>query len=520
MLLMLLGTPVSFVLTATAGMSVESRRRSRAALHLMGIPRRTLAAAAFADGLFAGLAGWFVGIVMAAIGATLLSDTRTFGFSWYPARLGVSTLTITATLLVPVALGLMARRAVRGELADPVQTQAGGPVRRRPWKLIPLALGVAIMAGLLLQAFTGGTRLSGGAAFGWFVTGLVLAVMGLSVGSEELVRGAALWFHRDDHATNRHLALRGLAWRAGSVARTVAGAAAVAIIGLLGSGVIADLEALSTPGPQGDEWTISLTGTNLSQAAAALGVEGAPRIGEVFHNETSVYVGSCDELAVLLDSHHSSRAVLGPECSTNTTSRNNTSSSSWDGRFRIGDPASLLGTTENAEIVAYPGDSPKRVDDYLTAVVRADPGVTVTNTSAATFKPSIAPTARLFKGCVVIGSLVAFILVALTAIDSFGERQTAIGRLRTLGVPGALVALADASALAIGAGVLILTANAVGWMAGSSYDFVAASGSSPGLPGLLVTGCSVASAAVTVLAATAAMLRTLARRSPWLARTE
>ncbi|QNN53747.1 hypothetical protein [Nocardioides mesophilus] len=517
---MLLGTPLVLALTATAGMSAESRRRSRAALHLMGVPRRTLATAALAEGVVAGLAGWIVGIAAAAVGAALLARTGTLGISWYSPRLGVSTATILTTLAVPLALGVLMRRATIAELDDPVRARADGPPRPRPWKLIPLAAGVALMTGVLLQPVVGAARMSGGMAFAMFAAGIALAVIGLGVGSAELIRTAAARLHRADDAPNRHLALRGLAWRAGSVARTMAGVCVVAILGLLGCGAIADLDALSTPGPHGDEWTISLTGTDLAQASAALRVEGASRVAQVRQGTTTLYVGSCEALAMLLESQKDSTAPLSSACAAPERHQGATGRFPWGGRFRIGDPASLLSTTHNAEIIAHPGTDTRHVDDYLSAVVHADPGVSVSNTSADTFKPSIVPTARLLQGCVLIGFLIAFVLVALTAIDAFEERRAAIDRLRVLGVTGSAVVTMDASALAIGAGVLTVTANVIGWLAGASYDVVGATGANPGVRGLLVSAFSVAAAAGTVLAASAVMRRSMARRPLALTRME
>jgi hypothetical protein len=163
------------------------------------------------------------------------------------------------------------------------------------------------------------------------------------------------------------------------------------------------------------------------------------------------------------------------------------------------DPAQARIPPGQRDIVAFPGRSHTQVDDYVSRIASIAPDVEISNLSADSFRPMVAPTRRLLLACMTAGLLTAAAMLILGALD---QRRRAViddARLIALGATRRLTARIHVRTFARGAAAALGIGLLVGGLAGTVYDRVGGLVGSPGRLGVLFTAASVVTAAFAVL---------------------
>ncbi|MGI8521814.1 MAG: hypothetical protein ACR2K3_00680, partial [Nocardioides sp.] len=285
------------------------------------------------------------------------------------------------------------------------------------------------------------------------------------------------------------------------------------VAGLIGAGALADVAAISPTRPGGDLYAIQ--GNSGTELRAALQVPGALRILQISSGGHQEGVADCPTLSGIIAFESVAAArdfdgqcvaghqfvisgsgtrgphrVILPEAQVPTVVR---------GPLVALDPASYDGPPGQRAILAYPGPTSAEVDNYLNDVLGAAPTSQVTDLSADSFKPMVAPTRRLLVICSGFGLLVGATLLLVAGLQMFQRSRPHLARLVVLGAPQSLGARVHLISLAIAATVALSMGTVIGTLAAMTYDLAGGFVSGPGALGVKVILISMAATAASVV---------------------
>lgn len=518
----LLGLPILILLQSTSRLSAESRRRDLAAMHLLGVPGRTLGRASAVEAMWCCAVASALGVAIAATAVKLLAPSHALGISWFPPPTGIEPLSTVVVVTMMSALVVAdAARSTRRGLGDVLISRAGGPKLRGPLRIAPLIIGTAMLLGVVLPHAIAGQKLSSGSTYVYFLVGTFLASLGAVIALGPVLRAIARLGPTHGRGVVLHLALRRLNWDSDAIARSVSAVLIVTVCGLIGSGAIADIARLSPDRPAGHRYTVPLAGATPVERQQVMAVPAPIRVLQVDDGDQPTWVGSCHDLGAILalntsagqlafeqrcrdgqtyslidPGHDSTAPPVNDEISVPGLSRSDLGTST----VIASSVSDYAGNLDHAEFSAYPGRSQRAIDDFASMVVAAWPhAFEILNTTADSFEPMIAPTKKMLLACVWLGLSIAMLLVGLTAIDSFQRNLAHGARLIVIGAPQSLSARVHTLAVAIAALVCLALASTIGWLAALTYDLAGGTGATPGALGWLIVGGGAALGAAGVL---------------------
>lgn len=512
----LVGLPVLMLTRLTGQLSAESRRRTNALLHMLGVPTKVISLASATEALFCSVIGGVIGCIVTAIAVGALSDTTALGIAWFPpsTRVNIASAVMVIALLC-CGVAFHSTRSTRKGLSQVLHARSGAPTKRSAFWLTPMLLGLAALAGVVVPYVVVGLKLSSTVTYYYFLAGTFLATLGTFAAVGPLMRGLARCLRRvNPQGPTWFLAVRRLWWDGEPIGRSLAAILLVMVSGMVGAGALADLARLSPESPAGDQFTITLSGGDGS--SRALAVPASMRALRLDQGTDSTWLGTCRDLTGIIRSTNVAAATqFRRECHEGNTYRLASTPVQAEGTLAItGIDRSELGTglvrsdpvttypgpLRHTELIAYPGPTETKVDDYLSRVLSHDPTASVTNTSADVYKPMIPATRRLFIISCVLGLTISVALLVLAAADSYQRNHVHVARLNVLGGTSALAGKVHVTAIALGAAVVTPLAACIGWLAGLSYDLAGGTGATPGRLGWTVTllGLCLACAAVAI----------------------
>ncbi|GAB3196879.1 hypothetical protein GCM10027062_07140 [Nocardioides hungaricus] len=516
LVVVLMGLPALILARATGRMSALSRQRSLAALHLVGAPASSLALASTVDAALSASIGTAFGTIASAVTVAIMHESTALGLAWFAPQTLVSLPVVTvAWLALSTAVGGDAWRMTRQDLRTPWVARAGGPRPVRRWTAVPLVTGVAGLAGIVISDVFLGAQVPPAWSIAYFFGGGLLAVAGAIAGLPLILEMTSRRLRRRDSRQTAagFVAARRLAWRRDSIAASVLGVVIIGISGLVGAGALADLAAISPNYPQGDRY--SLQGLAGRQLRSALEVDGATRVLQVTQDRKTLIVAECDQLArVLAMTDPQLTDSFGRQCTPDNVFRIARGGAASDDRVVLpgvtnsmlrfatlatADPATFDTPRGQHDIIAWPGPTTRDVDRYIAAVAAAGPQVQVTNLSADSYKPMVAPTRRLLIVCTIAGLLTAMALLVLTALDNYRRTRADSARLVALGAPSRTAALIHARAFGTGVAVALIVGIGIGLLAATVYDNAGGLVSGPGSLGLGLAGVATVISALAVV---------------------
>lgn len=246
----LTAVPLAVYFAVCARLSAATRDRRLAALRLLGMSARDTARVASVEAVAAAAMGALLGVGAYLASAPALADLGIGGLVWFPEDGHVGTGSVLLVLIgVPIVSLIVARvgarPAVRDALATRRRVPASGP---RPWRLLPLAIGLGSMTGLWLIAL----RLPPGVGFGsdlqlMLVAAVVATGLGLGLGLAHLAATCSAWVARRTRRLWLLIGARRLQFEPGAPSRVVAGLVVVVFGMGFAIGLARDAEATAAP---------------------------------------------------------------------------------------------------------------------------------------------------------------------------------------------------------------------------------------------------------------------------------
>jgi hypothetical protein len=499
-------------------MSAISRQRSLAACHLLGVPARTLTAAAAVDAVLCAAVGTVGGVAVSILTVIAVHHTTVFGIEWFtPATVISPPAAAMVVLALSTLVAVDAARSTRRDLRAPWAARAGGPRPTRGWSVAALAVGVLGLAGVVGSNSVLGTRLPGEWIITYFYCGGVLATLGAMTGMPFVL---AAWSRRLRRCTRQptamFVAIRRISWQRDAVAAACLGITLVGIASLVGAGTVADLDALSTPRRSGDAY--ALQGLSRTQQERALEVPAAARILQIRNGQTTD-VAECPQLAALVDASSPGMGRrLAQQCRPGETFRVESDAASGGPHVvlpeNVGgilrevdvvadDPATYIShhpeEAGHSDIIAFPGPTTDAVDRYVTAVMAVAPEVQVSNLTADSYAPMVPATRRLLVAATTVGLVTAAALLALCALDQRRRSRIDAARLIALGATRRLMAGIHAVTFGGGGAVALGTGLLIGTLDATVYDQGGGLVAGPGRLGVTFTALAVVITALAVL---------------------
>jgi hypothetical protein len=522
LVVVLVGLPVLVLARASARMATEARERDLAALHLLGVARRTLATAAAVDAAWCALLGGVVGGLLGILSTGAVHGTRVLGFAWYEAGWPRELLVVlAAVVLVVVLVWWDVRRLALRALADPWGARAGRPQAWHWWRPVPLALGLALLVGVVLPYLAVGTHYGSLLTSSYFFAGTALGLTGGVTGLAPLMGWWSGRFGGPSASVSGFLGARRLRWERERIATACAGLLLTCVSGAVAAGALNDLAGLSPDRAGGDRWSVAVGGLDDPEAAAALGVQGGLRYLQVDEGNSTTNVADCRTLtAVLALDDATTSEQFSQQCRDGGTQRVSQAGVGGPGDIvipttdhsGIGDTSVVTvpvdqydGPLRHAELMVYPGHGTARLDTYLDRLLAVAPHAQVTDTQADSYQPMVAPTERLLVVCALLGLLVGAALLALVSLGSLHRTRVQTARIAVLGGSRRIAAAAHTMAFAHGAVVTVAVGLTVGVLAGTTYTIaggvVTGLGDLGWVVALLAIGVAATSVAATWLIA-------------------
>jgi hypothetical protein len=372
----------------------------------------------------------------------------------------------------------------------------GGPRSGSWWRIAPLVVGVAALAGVVLSRDLLGQRTSPVLCLWYLFVGGGLATFGAFAALGQVLRWCARrWQQSASRATGR-LASRRLWWDSDTVATSCAVIVVMAVSGMAGAGGVADLAAISPTRAAGD--TFDLQSIDAASTARALQVPGL-RILQVGRGAHALDIASCATLARVVATtapdlvdefrgqcrpgHEFRLSGVGVPSATRIVLPGLQSSELLDVRVLPSPPGSQVTAARSPSIIAWPGAETDDVDHYLAQVLRVAPLTQITDTSADSYKPMVAPTRRLLLVCTIGGLLVGMCLMVITSLDTLSRTRSQQARLLVLGAGRGVAVRAHVLAFGMGAGVALLIGLTIGTLVAAVYDMAGAMVKDPGVLG-------------------------------------
>lgn len=240
-LVALVGLPVLLFLLVVMRLSLRSRQRRSAALHLIGIGARRAARLFALEMALVAAVGSATGALAYVVALPWVADSGVFGFRWFAADTTVSWW--LALVVVALFTGITARLALVVMTSSVDDTWVEAPPRRRRGALgaalfLP-ALTVAAALVALAAGITGAPRqLSEGVYMPTVLGCIVAGVVGLLLLLPTLVRAACGWVARRATSPTTRLGARLAGAHAPALTPLAAGLAAVVLLAGAGEAVL------------------------------------------------------------------------------------------------------------------------------------------------------------------------------------------------------------------------------------------------------------------------------------------
>ncbi|MFT4009250.1 MAG: hypothetical protein QM655_04325 [Nocardioidaceae bacterium] len=512
----LVGIPALLVVRATGRMSAQSRQRSLAVCHLIGVPSRALRRAAGLDAALCAMAGAVLGTVLAIGTVLLVAPTRWLGIAWYPPSSILSIpIVLIAMASVIVAVAMDASRRTGELLESPLASSAKEPTPLRVWRVVPLVVGVCALAGVVAGRVVLGVMPPDQYTVWYMLGGGALASVGAVTGLPAVFAWvSARLRHRSTGSSARLVALRRLSWQRDSIALSVLGLVIVSVSTMIAAGVVADLAALSPIGRHGDAYAVE--GLSRPELDTAASVPAYARYVEISDGTRTNYVAECAQLERLvglegpgLASQFAAQcrpnqrfvvAATGQASAHRMVLHGLGNSTPFEGTVISSDPATVSLPSGQTDLLVYPGRSDRAVDTYFSQVLAVAPQANATNLSADAYRPMVVPTRRLMLGCGLVGFLLGAVLMLVTTLDARRRSRGDSARLAILGAPRVFAAHVHAATMALGAAVAVGIGLTVGLLCSLVYTMTGGLTTGPGALGWAFAGIATSLAAVVVLA--------------------
>lgn len=500
-LAVLIGMPALMLAWSAGRMAATARQRTTATLHLLGVERRALSTAAAIDAGCGATLGSVAGGVLAVATVAATHASTVMGYAWYPpATLVPIPWWVLAWLAVTVIVAVDAARSVTLTAENPLASSSGAPRRLRRWPAVLAALAVAGMAGVVVSHWFGAS-LSPGTTILYFFIGGPLGLLGVTVGMPALLEWRARrLLRRGEHNL---LVARRLSWRRDSVAASVLGATLIAMGGLVGAGIIADLNGLTPSLADGDLYAVqAMTATELDHVLAVPAPASYLEIDNQHHTTKIVSCASLGRILVLAgvqgepvvpgcQDHREQIAVSkgspdGDHLLVNGLGRTTLT----DATVIVTKPRAFARTAEyqrlggQATVMVAPGAGGNAIDQYFNRVLTAAPDAEVTDLSADEFQPMVAPTKRLFLISTGAGLVIALVLMLLSSLDAQQRARSDDARLAVLGADRAFISRVHAATYGHGLITALVAGLLLGFLTGSVYDIAGALAGGPGRLGV------------------------------------
>jgi hypothetical protein len=402
---------------------------------------------------------------------------------------------VVLVLLLATAASLATRRC----LANVTMARHHDRPPRGVLRFVPGVVGLGVLAGFVIVGVRapGSADLASGPFAALAVAAMLAATTGALLALSPVLAAAGRAVRAVVSAPGLLLAARRLEVDAAGTARSALGVVLLFTTGLLGAGVLADVEAQNRPRPQGHLITVVLSDAYGAQASRAVTEIPARAVVLDTHAQapgtgTPKWVGTCSALVVFASTAGSDEArALQRECVDNdqvwvsampgATPEPGVRSSFVPGLlgrcdvlgegqvFRTLPPAHVVAQVRHATVYALvgPGDAP--AEQYVTRVLQADPQALVTYGELTTLAGQTPLLRRLTLSSLVLGMFVAVGAFLLAAHDRQQERQRETAALVIIGVPHRVRAQATATVQVTAAVVACVIGAVVGTASALAY---------------------------------------------------
>jgi hypothetical protein len=252
--------PLAVFLSVCARLSAAARARRLAALRLLGLSRRGTQRVNAAETVAAALLGAVLGLGAYWIVNQLVSRIGLPGFKWYPSdgSLSVSTILVCA-VGCPALAWFVGRASARKAAANPLAVRRSA-VEKPPgkWGLLPLALGVGIVAGYCVAGATGHAPRDTGLSSILMPLAVVLVGAGLVLTLPVLSRALAQKTAGSTQSVFLGLAMRRNEAEPGGALRVATGLVLLVFAASLTQGVLIELDQVSKNTSSVQAYTIPL----------------------------------------------------------------------------------------------------------------------------------------------------------------------------------------------------------------------------------------------------------------------
>ncbi|HET9654264.1 MAG TPA: hypothetical protein VFP72_02845, partial [Kineosporiaceae bacterium] len=515
----LVGLPLVFLSVAVSRLSSGARRRRAAALHLLGMPARSLAVAGAVESGIHTAIGAVLGLTSAALSAFPLARSGVLGMSWFPQDTPIvpwPALLIggSVTTLASVVAARAAHRAARESLSA-----RRGQVRtpRGVARLLPGMIGIGVLIGFVVaRTLSSGANLSSGPMAIVAVVGMVAATGGSAASLDPLLAGMAKRLPGTRRSVAVHLAARRLAFDASPNARAGMAIVVLMVTGMVGMGVLTDVAAQNKPRAAGHTVWVSTpsvmdpqvmhdllavpagatalqfssaTGTDKSQSADQLvatcqslaAFAAAPGVGPVTARTGEELGKQCRDKQRLRVVDSRSTPSSDPVVPGDVLDVANLDSISILGGIReltTDEPSLSAPRGLGGVLFALPGPTEQDAERYVSQVLGVMPTAKIGYGDVTTTASLYRPVFRLTLSCLVTGLLVGVLAFSLVALDRFRERAQEVTALRALGVPRAVMLRAEIAQQFLAISGAAGLGACVGWLAGQAYLAMAGTDSS------------------------------------------
>ena len=468
----LIGIPLLFFALTINRLSSTARTRRTAALHLLGVPQRTLARASSVEAGILAATGTVAGLGLGTLCIPFAAGSGIFGVKWFATDTVPSVAQILLTvLLVTLTAAKLGAIAARRDLDASLTIRRDASTRARAIRLLPLATASGVLITLILvgAAYPDKTLATSG------ITILYIIASGAAVGGALyalpwITHVIALRIVQPHSSVAVLLAGRRLAHDASASARMAGGIVLMIVTSLLGLAVVVDLQSQVTLAPAGHTMEILFPHSTAPQqiqdavrtapaATRALRISLDNRPSAPSGAIWGLTVVTCHDLITLVGQVATTQ---GTDCRDNQVYRlasGDISHLSAAARHRLPTPtpislkaphllaSALSGTTlivtqapsrwadlaPGGDLVALPGPGEAAADRFTTQILRAAPLASVNYDDVDMTSIYRLPIIRhLVLACSGLGLLAALATFLIAAGDRGRERRREKARLNAL----------------------------------------------------------------------------------------
>lgn len=533
---LLVGLPALVYLATCSRLASATRFRRLASLRLLGVPSRTVVAAAAVESAIAGLLGGLLGAALYWATNPLLASSGWFGMRWFAedARvgpLGVATVALAAAAGV-ARLGVVGtRKAMANPLGTLLEPDTG---HGSAWRLLPLPAGLALLVPQVVVHLGNSRARTTGLSTLLLLLGAVLSVAGLLLAQRPATHLLVGRLTGDRVPLAVRMAAKRLLFEPGSANRVLTGLVLLVVLAGVAPAILRDAELATGARANQETMTVVAGEVPARNRRALLDLPASARVdilrSQVDPGPSNVVgrqptdaelvrllgvdtvFGSCDDFRTLL-------AAQARDCRDGTSYRladigsdsaqpqlpAGTALSYEDTSYRLVAPDEVLRVSGLARsrlpsfsvLVTAPWPDAEALPDStnITFVVPADgerlgalvtaarslaPGAVLQTESRdlAALRAYEVHRAVIFLG-ILLGAWLGLLAFVVSSIDRNVERRANIASLLVLGTPARLIRASQAVQLLLPLGTALVLASAVGTTVGMAY--LAVSGLQEGL---------------------------------------